>query len=266
MTGGDDEPMSTVRIAIHQPGYHRHLYYFYKMLVSDAFVSMDNVQYVPREFQNRQQFYVGGSRAWLSVPVNRGREPLVNKKIVDHIALSNHWTRIRSIYGRTPYFPRYADELAGIYETKWDRLVDLCDALTELARQILGIRTPYLRASEAVPIPVEARKGELLALLCGWAADAMGARSSTVVYQACPTPMRSTHYLCQLRPDGWLTEREYMVSLGVEVATFAYVHPVYRQGQLPKGAGFQPELSVFDLIFNYGDDAREILAGSGQCG
>ncbi len=49
-----------IHIAIHQPGYHRYLGYFYKMYKSDLFVSLDTVQYVSREWQNRQKFYYKG--------------------------------------------------------------------------------------------------------------------------------------------------------------------------------------------------------------
>ena len=72
-----------IRIGIHQPGYHRYCGYFYKMYKSDLFISLDTVQYVTREWQNRQIFYDNGKCKWLSVSVNKGREPIMNKKIID---------------------------------------------------------------------------------------------------------------------------------------------------------------------------------------
>lgn len=91
-----------IRIGIHQPGYHRYCGYFYKMLKSDLFISLDTVQYVNREWQNRQTFYYDEKYKWLSVPVNRGREIIKLKKVVNPKVLKDHWGYIKFVYKKTP--------------------------------------------------------------------------------------------------------------------------------------------------------------------
>ncbi|MGW8375620.1 WbqC family protein [Streptomyces sp. ODS28] len=280
----------TVRVAAHQPGYHRHLYYFYKMAVSDVFVSLDTVQFAAREWQNRQVFVRGGERRWLSVPVNRGREPIRDKRIADHGVLRDHWATLSSLYRSTPYFARYAPRLEEIYSTEWTLLRDLCDALTGVVREALDITTPYLRAGDLIPHPSHTR-GALLAELARSAAvyaqrlpqrgerpcgerpyetppggeGAGGVPGGTpgVEYLACATPMREDHYLMRASAQHpALTERQVMERHGVTVGTFPYRHPVYPQRQFPPGHPFEAELSAFDLLFNHGPRSRGMLLGA----
>ncbi|CQR59594.1 WbqC family protein [Streptomyces leeuwenhoekii] len=268
MTAPHGQPAGTLHIAAHQPGYHRHLYYFYKMAVSDIFISLDNVQYVAREWQNRQEFFYRGRRRWLSVPVSRGREPIQSKKITDQHALRSHWSIINSAYNDTPYFSTYAPLLEEIYTADWEYLRDLCDALTHIVREALGITTPYLRASDLTPRPLLAR-GALLADLIHKAVPLVRGSAPVghreVTYLACAAPMRADHYLLQpaAASSAGMTERQVIEEQGVCVDCFAYRHPVYRQHQLPTGHPFEAELSAFDLLFNHGPRARGILLSAG---
>jgi hypothetical protein len=261
------QPASCLRITVHQPGYHRHLYYFYKMAISDAFVSLDNVQYVAREWQNRQEFFYQGRRRWLSVPVLRGRELIRDKKITDQEAVRSHWSVIRSAYRSTPHFATYAPLLEEVYATDWEYLRDLCDALTRIVREALGITTPYLRASDLMHRPFLTR-GALLAGLVRKAVPhahgSVGLRTPEITYLACAAPMRADHYLLQPAATApGMTERQVMEEQGIRVGCFAYRHPVYRQRQLPTGKPFEAELSAFDLLFNHGPHARGILLSAG---
>nr|BBG91921.1 hypothetical protein [Streptomyces sp.] len=262
-----DDTGPGLRVAIHQPGYHRHLYYFHKMAICDVFVSLDNVQFIRSDWQNRQVFVFAGKRRWLSVPVNRGREPIHDKRIVDHDVLRDHWATIRSVYRATPYFERYESALEKIYRTDWERLQDLCDALTGVVREALGITTPYLRASALMPHPATSR-GALLAALAREAASRSGRRpggDGRITYLACASPMRPDHYL--MRPsaqDPGMTEGQIMEAQGVDVRGFPYRHPVYRQLQFPPGHPFEAELSALDLLFSHGPRARGILHDAGR--
>ncbi|MET8679498.1 WbqC family protein [Streptomyces sp. NPDC004647] len=259
-----DDTAPGTHVATHQPGYHRHLYYFYKMAISDVFVSLDNVQFASREWQNRQTFVYDGKRRWLSVPVSRGRETIREKKIVDHGVLRNHWATIKSVYRSTPYFERYETLLEKVYVTDWEFLQDLCDALTGIVRNALGITTSYLRASDLMPHPLAA-KGALIAALARQAAPYAGRERAEIMYLACAAPMRPNHYLMQpSAATPGLTERQVLEAQGLSVVSFPYQHPVYPQWQLPPDHPFEAELSAFDLLFNHGPRARGILLGAGE--
>ncbi|KOU33422.1 WbqC family protein [Streptomyces sp. WM6368] len=254
-----------VRVGVHQPGYHRHLYYFYKMAISDVFVSLDHVQFVRSDWQNRQVFVHEGARRWLTVAVRGGREAIRRKVLADPSALASHWDRITSVYRGTPYFSTYEGALGEIYASSWTYLNDLCDALTDVARRGFAITTPYLRASHLMDEP-EGAKGALLADVVHRAADtvAPAGRERTPTYLACSHPMGEDHYL--RRPSGHdpaRAEHEVMEGRGVRVRTFDYRHPRYAQAQHPPGLPFQEELSAYDLLFNHGPEARDILLGAG---
>lgn len=248
--------------AAHQPGYHRHIGYFYKMMISDVFISLDNVQFVPREWQNRQVFFYSAQRRWLTVPVNRGREPIARKRIVAADALRSHWSLIRAIYAQTPYFGDFAPALADVYARPWDRLVDLCDELTAIATAALGITSTIIRASELIG-ETSLTKGELLATVIERARDLTNDPDGAMTYNACVAPMNGSHYLLQRRPNESRTEKAVMEARGIEVRSFPYVHPTYPQHQLKGSTPFQPELSVFDLLFNCGPGARAVLLEAG---
>ncbi|MEU4802858.1 WbqC family protein [Actinosynnema sp. NPDC023587] len=263
--GANPGPGRQVRVAAHQPGYHRHLYYYRKMAAADVFVSLDNVQFVARDWQNRQEFHHDGRRRWLSVPVNRGREQLRHKRIVDHAAVRRHWALIRSIYRGTPHFADYEERLHAIYHQDWEFLRDLCDALTSVVRDALGIATPYVHGATLVPEPRNA-KGALLADLARGAAERVGAAGARITYLACAAPLQADHYLLRPGPEGARTEGDVLADQGVELGVFDYRHPVYPQHQLPPGHPFEAELSAFDLLFNAGPAARAVFSGAARAG
>ena len=57
-------------------------------------------------------------------------------------------------------------------------------------------------------------------------------------------------------------EYEVMESRGVRVRSFDYHHPRYVQTQIASGHPFQAELTAYDLLFNHGPKARDILLGT----
>jgi len=56
-------------ISIHQPGYLPWLGFFKKILSSDVFVFLDDVQYKKHEFQNRNKIRTSNGSIMLTVPI-----------------------------------------------------------------------------------------------------------------------------------------------------------------------------------------------------
>lgn len=252
----------SITFGIHQPGYHRYCGYFYKMLLSDVFISQDTVQYVKGEWQNRQRFYHAGKERWLSVPVNKGGEPIMSKRIMDPRTVKAHWRYVEETYKKTPFFSAYADPLREIYSRQWSYLNDLCDALTLYAKSVLGIGTAYIRDSQNGWVDRGLKKGELIA-------DCIQRAVSTteydeVVYLPCANPMKEGFYLNEKFDGSSLTEGEKIVREGIVLRTYPFHHPVYRQYQLGPDEPFVPRLSIFDLIFNCGETSREVLESAGK--
>jgi len=249
---------SEVCVAVHQPGYHRYVGYFNKLLMNDIFISFDIVQYVSREWQNRQKFIINGKQKWLTVPVNSGRESIMDKQIVDSKTLRNHWKVIRHVYSKTPYFKKYGPILEEIYNSEWIYLNDLCDEINLAAKEILKIPTPYIRASDFYnPKPPALTKGSLIGDVIRHLIPDQNIR----VYYPKTVYNEKTHYLGKTKNNEGFTEKDLLEQRGVKMRMFIYEHPVYTQNQLNNGT-FVPYLSIFDLIFNCGDESKEILTKS----
>ena len=95
-------------VSVHQPQYIPWLGYFDKIARSDAFVFLDNVQYKPREFQNRNKIRAKDGWLWLSVPViskGRGRQVISDVRIDNEFDWpKEHLMSLRTCYGRAKYF------------------------------------------------------------------------------------------------------------------------------------------------------------------
>jgi hypothetical protein len=70
-----------MKVAIHQPNFIPWFPFFYKMAMVDTFVILSNCQFEKNGFQNR--VYVRDWDKWLTKPVKRGLEPIVDKEYVD---------------------------------------------------------------------------------------------------------------------------------------------------------------------------------------
>lgn len=75
-------------ISIHQPNFFPHLPFFEKMRDSDIFVLLRYCQYEKGGYQNR--FFLNG---WHTMSVNRGLEPIISKRYINH---APDWNKIKS--------------------------------------------------------------------------------------------------------------------------------------------------------------------------
>ena len=56
-------------LTAHQPVYIPWLGLFHKIALSDKFVFFDEVQYLPRDWMNRNKIKTAAGATWLTVPV-----------------------------------------------------------------------------------------------------------------------------------------------------------------------------------------------------
>ena len=134
----------------------------------DAFVILDTVQYVKREWQNRALIM---NRAkvlfWLTVPVfNRGRfNQSINKVAIDNSQSwqRKHWQSLSYSYAKAPGWANAESSLRPIYQSNWGNLADLDLAAFEQVALLLGITTPIVRASSLL---TSGQRNELLINIC----------------------------------------------------------------------------------------------------
>jgi hypothetical protein len=220
-----------VLVAIHQPHYLPWLGYLHRMAQADLFIVLDHVQFERGNYQNRTPVRVNGAAHWLTVPVvQRSQKERIVDKTIDTSQdwAATHFETLRRAYGAAATAP-----LRSIYETPWQRLVELDAAMLDFLRAAFGIRTPLVNSTQ---LDVDGAKSELVLNLC----KAVGADALLVGLGG------SRAYL----------DRAAFARAGVELVLQEFHHPFYPQrGPAPFIAG----LSAADLLFNCGPGSRSVL-------
>ena len=227
----------------HQPVYLPWLGLFHKLALCDTFVYMDTVQYLENDWNNRNRVRTPQGWSWLSVPIDRKQSsgPLLPQIIIRghdnptgrDFWQTQHWSTLKVNYSKAPFFREYSDRLEALYtEQIWVRLVDLCWAQFELFRELLGFAdTRVVRMSES---HFEGSKDDLVLDHC------LKLGASAVVFGT-----QGRNYVDLSK----FTDRQ------IRVYFQSYQHPTYTQ----RFPGFEPYMTVADLLFNHGPGSREIL-------
>jgi hypothetical protein len=231
-------------IAIHQPHFLPWLGYLHRMAQVDAFVLLDHVQFERRNYQNRTMVRMNDEARWLTVPVIQlsQKERIVDKQVDNRLEgtkwwSSVHFTTLRHAYGASEFFGAYAAQFKQLFETRFERLVDVDQAGLDLLREAYGIRTPLIKSSE---LAVEGTRGELILDIC----RKVGAKTLLVGFGG------SRGYL----------DADAFRRAGVGIAYHQFEHPEHPHCATKAGAApFLRGLSALDMLFNCGPQSRELL-------
>ncbi len=235
-------------ISAHQPEYLPYLGFFYKMAKADKFVLVDHIQFSTGGFQNRNRIRTNSDPkgwAWLTVPVissGKGYQKINEVKIDNSIPWGRqHWKAIYFNYKKTPYFSAHEDFFKKLYAKKWEKLVDLNEAIIYYLKDELGIKTPIAKYSEQ---ELKGKKTDLSIALCkiiGADADLTGSGSK--------------------KPGGrsYIDEKKFEES-NLKHIVSDFKHPAYIQRFKP----FIENMSGIDLLFNCGPKSLEIIQSSSK--
>lgn len=222
-------------ISVHQPQYLAWIGYFHKILKSDAFVFLDDVQYKEREYQNRNRIKTKDGSQWLTVPVLKSGQRFIK---INEAAIDNgqkwqkrHWKAICSNYSQAPYFKQYSGFFEDLYSRQWDKLVDLNIHMIKGINGILGIQKDISLSSQ---LGVQSAKTQRIIDIC--------------------RALQADTYLSGQGGKDYLKE-ELIASAGLKLIYQDFRHPEYVQCY----DGFLPYMSMIDMLFNCGKDALSIL-------
>ena len=210
--------------------------FFYRLHLADVFVILDSVQF-PRgtTWITRNRFKNDQGTLWMTIPV--WKKGLGLQSIDDvRVCREGSWPRkypasLKQAYADAPYFYEQLQFIENLFSTASGRLIDFNLAIIRHLMLNLGLDTEIIRLSE---LNIEAGGDRLLIELCRY--------FEASVYLA---PGAAGKYL-----DAALFE-----SAGIELRRVNPRPPVYPQ----LWGDFIPDLSTFDLLFNCGPKAREIL-------
>lgn len=222
-------------ISVHQPQYLPWLGYFDKIIKSDIFVFLDNVQYKKREFQNRNKIRAKNGWLWLTVAViTKGHfYQKISEVEIDNTQhwQKEHWETIKMYYHSSKYFENYKDFFEKLYNQEWTKLTDLNVTIIKYLIECLEIKTPLLFESE---LEISGEATERIINIC--------------------KKLNADTYLSGIGGKDYLDE-ELMRKEKIRLIYQDFKHPVYLQGY----TGFEPYMSAIDLLFNCGPESRNIL-------
>lgn len=228
------------RLVVLQPSYLPWLGYLDQYQWADRFVIYDDVQYDKHGWRNRNRILTSNGIQWLTVPVLTKNldKPLINEVKINSQQkwVKKHLQSIQQAYSKCEFFDWLYPGLEKLLNTRFAYISTLDVEMLKFLTGKLGLPWKVQLSSE---MGVPGRRTERLVGIC----QQLGA----------------TDYLTGDAARDYLEEDRFE-EIGVRVHWHSYQHPTYRQ----RFDGFEPYLSVIDLMFNHGPESIEVLALSGK--
>jgi len=220
-------------VSISQPTYLPYAGFFHKMIHSDIFVFLDDVQYEIRGFHNRNRIKTPQGIAWLTVPLSHPYKKLLNQVVISDVSdwSSTHKNMIKNCYRDSKFFDQYWSDVDKILTTPWINLLSLNIEFIEYFKKILHIDTKIILSSE---LNIQKHGTEKLVSICNH--------------------LNGTTYLSGIMGKNYL-QKELFTNSKIHLTYQNFKHPIYNQlyGE------FVPNLSILDLLFNEGPNAKDVL-------
>lgn len=222
-------------LTAHQPVYLPWIGLFHKIALSDKFVFFNEVQYLPKDWMNRNKIKTTQGEIWLTVPVLRkGYRELKTSEI--RINNETNWQKkhLQSIvlnYKKTPFFEKYFLFFEEIFNKKWDYLSDLNEYMLKWFLKTLGIKVEFLKASDY---------------------NFVGTKSDLVLDMC--KKLNTDLYIFGELGKSYANKNDFKKN-NINIYFQDYNHPKYSQIY----EEFIPNLSILDLLFNCGPKSLEII-------
>lgn len=237
--------MKKITVAIHQPNFFPWLGYFDKIVKSDHFVLLDNVQIqkTGSNWTNHVKVVVSNKPNWITIPIDRNYSGYVMIKDAKISAVEGKWKNklLRTIdfnYKKHPFY----NEVYPVIEELVNYNTDLVSAFNaNVIVKLLGLFDVELtkKIVFASSLNVEGASNDLLISIV--------------------KTLKGTTYMCGGGAEGYQEDEKFKIA-GLELVYQDFKHPVYAQH---KQNEFIPGLSIIDALMNCGiDGTRSILTNN----
>ena len=216
-------------ISAHQPSFCAWPGYLHRILLSDEFIILDNVQFEKGSYINRNQILGPNGVQWITVPVLTSSK--FKARISDlEICQLNRWRAkmvrsIESCYAKAPFFDAHISFFREVLLSDDSHdLNSLCHKVLMYLLECFGINTPIKRLSE---LECEGSKNTLILSIC--------------------KRLDATHFL--FGPNG----KNYVDDKVFVDAGIVPMYHEFRQAPYPQLWGhdsFSRNLSAIDMLFN----------------
>lgn len=223
-----------MRVGIIQSNYIPWRGYFDFIDDVDSFIFHDDLQYTKGDWRNRNKIKTPRGLIWLTVPVCKGNtNRLICETAIDY---KNNWqkdhiNKIKQNYSKSPYLKNYLEDFAAILNQRFSTISELNVALCRWIMGILGISTPLRMSQEFQPV---------------------GRKTARVIDLL--TKVGASTYLSGPAAQAYL-DLELFRQHGIQLEFKSYDYPSYPQ----LWGRFIGEVTVLDLLFNTGPEARKYL-------
>jgi hypothetical protein len=232
-----------MKVIILQPSYIPWRGYFDQIGRADLFVFYDDVQYDKHGWRNRNQIKTHQGKQWITIPVHS--KGVTQGGLIKDVQIDwskpwakSHLKTLTIAYSKAPYFKKYVPLLESIYERRDEYLADFTiETSILLARELGFTATQFMRSSQ-------------LSGLDGQKTD----RVLSVLKQ-----VGATHYITGPSAGSYM-EPEKFAAAGIPFEYMQYNYPEYSQLYPP----YDPYVSVLDLLFMVGAEAREYIVQLGN--
>jgi hypothetical protein len=204
----------------------------------DLFIIHDDIQYTKGDWRNRNKIKTPRGAEWITVPVHyRQSSQLIEETPIDY---SNPWARnmlnrIRDSYQKAPCLEPYFSELSELLLEPAETISDLNVRIIHWVCSHLEIKTPLTFSRDYNP---------------------QGAKTERLI--GILKQVKASTYLSGPTAKAYL-EPERFEQAGIKLEYKVYDYPEYEQLYPP----FEPAVSVIDLLFMLGRDAKDYLGKMG---
>jgi hypothetical protein len=225
-------------VVIHQPDFLSYIGFFHRLLHSDLYLILDDVQFVTgtsKSWMNRDKIKTQNGEKWLTVSVKKAPK-LTNINQID-LNYSLNWQNqnlelLKQSYRKSKYYKEIIPYLEKLYSNKCEKLVDFNMASIFMLIDLFDIKIDIKYSSNLITSKTKSER--LVELL---------------------TQVEATHYLSGIGAKDYHVDEPFD-NANIEVVWQDFEHPVYTQLY----DEFIPYLSSIDLLFNCGiKESRKIL-------
>jgi hypothetical protein len=223
---------------IHQPDFLSYLGFFHRLLHSDLYIVLDDVQFVKgtsQSWMNRDKIKTQRGEQWLTINIKKAPSFTNINKIL--LSDTINWKKqnldlIKQNYAKALYFDEVFPFIEKLYANKYEKLLEFNMSSILMLMELFDIKIDIIYSSA---LKTTQTKSERLVELL--------------------TQVNATHYLSGIGARDYHVDKPFE-DANIKVIWQDFKHPVYPQLH----GNFISYLSSIDMLFNCGiEKSREIL-------
>ena len=223
-----------IKATIHQPQYIPWPSYFDKILQSDIFVFLDDVQFQKNGLQNRNKIKTPQGAGWLTIPIKHSFGQLINEVEIDNNESKiKHLRSIQMNYKKAPYYSEIYELILSVLSKDNKFISNISMELIVKILSYMGYKGEIVNSSD---FGIQSKGSKMILDLCNI--------------------LDVDKYLSGIGGLNYLVREDFIKS-GIEVQFQEFSLPAYNQ--CFNNVGFIPDLSILDLLFNEGAESVNIM-------